>query len=82
MGFLRTDGKIQIVREAYTVLRVEVKIFSWYSHGLSLIERNFEEMDFVDEELQHKKMFQKMHVIKAAWVKDYALWIFDSIELK
>ena len=29
-----------VVREAYTVLRVEVKIFSWCSHGLPLIERN------------------------------------------
>ena len=40
MVFFRTDGKIQTVREAYTVPRVEVIIFSWCSRGLSPMEWN------------------------------------------
>ena len=38
--FLRTDEKIQIVREGCAELRVEVISFSWCSRGLLLIERN------------------------------------------
>ena len=69
-----------VVREAYTVLRVEVKIFSWCSHGLPLIERNLKK--WILSMKSSYKMFQKMHVIKAAWVKHYALRRFDSIEPK
>ena len=40
MVFSRADRKAQTVREACTVLRVEVIIFSWCSRGLPLNERN------------------------------------------
>ena len=38
--FSHTDENIQAVKEACTVLREEVIIFSWCSRGLSLIETN------------------------------------------
>ena len=43
-----TDGKIQTVREACAVLRIEVIILSWCSRGVSLMERNFSE-EIVDD---------------------------------
>ena len=51
MVFPSTVGNIQAVREACTLLRVEVTIFSWCSGGLELGE-----VDFVDEEFLHKKV--------------------------
>ena len=86
MVFPCTDGKIQTVREACTVLQVEVIIFSWSSCGLSLIEWNLRKWIlstkssckgrstkwhlYVDYGVL-QKIFQTMHVRNAAWVKHY-----------
>ena len=56
MVFPRPNGKIQTVREACTVLQVEVIIFSCCIRGLLLIEKKLEEVDFVDEEFLHTKI--------------------------
>ena len=78
MVFHSTAGKIQTVREACTVLQVEVIIFSWCSRGFSLVERNLKKRILLTKSsclgrwclyvgygvLQ--KIFQKMHVVQAA----------------
>ena len=86
MVFPRTDENILVVREARTVLREEVIIFSWSSRGLSLIERNLKKWILSTKSSCIKRLTKMVflwglwcatedipdiHVVKAAWVKYY-----------